>query len=185
MTWLTGVVGPWGFVAACGLALVNVILPVLMLRPVAGRHQFNVRALMAVPGRRRHTADVVLDARARAAGGHKCAHIDREALFMTGTVAGLPMVVSAVLVAWSLAHGRFRSLAALAGLTTLASLVIAAVWVWYDMKSMPSIERYGRWGWCLAALPGAYAASVLLSVAWAILAMRRVVTRPAHPVMNS
>jgi hypothetical protein len=76
------------------------------------------------------------------------------------------------------ARGRLRPLAALAGLTILASLAIGAVWLWFDMKSMPSIERYGWRGWYLVALPGVYVASVLLLIAWAILAIFRLVKRP-------
>ena len=47
---LTGPVGPRGFFAAGGLALVNVGLPLLILRLAARkRRQFNIRSLMVLP----------------------------------------------------------------------------------------------------------------------------------------
>jgi hypothetical protein len=176
--WLEGPVGPWGFLAACALALVNVVVPLLILRPVAGRRQVSVRALMALPVAAAIPLMSFLMLEPVLPVGTSALNSTEKRVFVTGTLAGLPMVVSAVLVAWCVARGRLRPLAALAGLTILASLAIAAVWLWFDMKSMPSIERYGWRGWYLVALPGVYVASVLLLIAWAILAIFRLVKRP-------
>ena len=71
----------------------------------------------------------------------------------------------------------FSVLGGLAVLTIILSLVIASAWLWFDMKSMPSIERYGWQGWYLVGVPGAYAASVLLLVGWVLLALFRVAKR--------
>ena len=48
--WLEGLFGPRAFLAAGGLALVNVVLPLLFLRLVIGRRRaFRMRALMVLP----------------------------------------------------------------------------------------------------------------------------------------
>ncbi len=48
--WMKGLFGPRAFVAAGGLALVNVVLPLLVLRLVVGRRRaFRMWALMVVP----------------------------------------------------------------------------------------------------------------------------------------
>ena len=69
----------------------------------------------------------------------------------------------------SVARPRWKSALALAGLTVLASLSLAAVWIWFDMKSMPAIEHYGLTGWQLILLPGAYAAAMLSIAALVVL----------------
>ena len=55
LAWLKGPLGPWGFGAAVGLAFVNVVLPLLILRLVAGRRRFSIRAFDG-PARRRGAA---------------------------------------------------------------------------------------------------------------------------------
>ncbi len=177
LAWLKGPVGPWGFLAACGLAFVNVVLPLVIVRPAAGRRQFSVRALMALPVAAAVPLMVFLMLEPVLPVGPSAWLSSEKRLFVSGTVAGVPMVLAAVLAAWCLAHGRLRPLAALAGLTIVASVVIAGVWLWLDMKSMPSIERFGWRGWYLVALPGVYAGSVLLLFGWAILVMFRLVKR--------
>jgi hypothetical protein len=57
-------------------------------------------------------------------------------------------------------------LVAIAGLTTVASAIISAVWLRYDSRGMPAIEHYGWSGWPLAIVLGAYAAGVLILIGW-------------------
>ena len=40
---------------------------------------------------------------------------------------------------------------------------------------MPAIEHYGRSGWPLAALPGAFAAGAMLILGWALRGLYRVI----------
>ena len=74
---------------------------------------------------------------------------------------------------------RWKRLALLAGLTVLASLATAALWLWLDLHTMPAIEHYSGASWYLAILPGTYAVGVLTLVAWAI--RRIVLLRPRRP----
>ena len=76
-------------------------------------------------------------------------------VFIVGTLAGLPVLLCAALVAWGIARGRPKFLAALAALTILTTFAMTAACLWLDMKSMSSIEHYGRAGWYLILLPGA------------------------------
>ncbi len=70
-------------------------------------------------------------------------------LFTAGTLAGVPIVFYVLWMGASLARLRWKTALVLAGLTVLASLSIAAVWLRFDMKSMPAIEHYGSTGWYL------------------------------------
>jgi hypothetical protein len=159
-------VGPWGFLAASGLAFLNYILPLLILRVAAGRRRYSVRALMALPVAAAVPLMVFLMLEPVLPVSSSPLLASEKRLFIVGTLAGVPIVLCAVLMVWSLARGRWLPLAAFVGVSILASLAIAAVWLWFDMKSMPSIERYGRTGWYLVLLPGAYAASLIVLVGW-------------------
>ena len=164
LAWLKGPFGPWGFLAAAGLAFINVILPFSILRRVAGQRRFSIRALMMLPLAAAIPIMVYLMLEPVLPVGSSPLFGSEKRLFIAGTVAGLPIVVAMVLAARALARGRWRPLATLGVLTLLTSLVIAALWVWFDMKSMSSIERYGRPGWYLIALPGVYATSMLVLI---------------------
>ena len=188
LIWLTGMLGPLGFlVAVCGLAMVNVVLPLLILLPwTRAWHESPSGPLMALPVAAALPLMVFLMLERVLPVGSNALLSSEKRLFVTGTVAGcyqwpwprLPLTVAA----WPCVR-RWRPPAALGGLTILASLAIAVVWVWFDMKSMASIERYGWRGWHLVALPGVYAASALLLIGWAILSLFRVMkrSRPTPP----
>ena len=94
-------------------------------------------------------------------------------LFVLGAVAGVPVVFYFVLAGWSLVRRRWRIAAMLASFTVLASLAIAAIWLRLDMRDMPAIEHYSRWGWYLALVPGAFVASAVILTGWAIRGMSR------------
>jgi hypothetical protein len=72
---------------------------------------------------------------------------------------------------------RWKPLIAIAGLTIIASALIAAVWIRHDIRSMPAIESYDRSGWPLAVMLGAYAAGVLNLIGWMITTPYRWLTR--------
>ena len=166
--WLTGMIGPWGFLAAGALALVNVILPLVIIRLAAGRRRFGIRGLMALPIAAALPLMVFLMLEPVLPVGSSPMLGSEQRLFIGGTAAGLPIVLALVVVIFNLARGRWWPLAILGALTILSSLVIAAVWMWFDKRSMAPIEHYGRAGWYLVLLPGAYAASILLPIGWAV-----------------
>jgi hypothetical protein len=158
--------------------LINVVLPLSILRVVAGRRRFSIRALMAVPLAAAIPIMVFRMLEPVLPVGSTPLLGSEKRLFIAGTAAGLPIVLALVLTALSLARRRWRPLGTLAGLTLLASLVIATVWLWCDVKSMSSIEQYGLSGWYLIALPAVYAASVLLLVGWITRGIFAFVSRP-------
>jgi hypothetical protein len=96
-------------------------------------------------------------------------------LFIFGTLAGLPIIFCVAWLARSLVRLRPKPALALATLTILTSLATAAVWFWFDMKSKSAIEHYSATGWYLVALPGAYAAVMLVLLASVVLKIHRYV----------
>ena len=176
--WLVGALGPLGWSAAVGLALVNVILPLALVRLAASRRRWSIRTLMALPV----AVAVPLSAYQiiePLLPEHPDAMISSPPhLFVIATLAGTPIVACMMLVGWSMIRRRWQPLAMLAGLTILASLAIAAVWLWFDMRTMSAIEHFTRSGWYLVVLPGAYAAGTLLVMAWVILACTRAAREP-------
>ena len=82
--------------------------------------------------------------------------VSSRLVFLLGTLAGLPIVLYAGSAAGSLLRRRWQALAALLGLTFLSSMIIAAAWLWADMRKMAAIEHYDRSSGYLAAVPGAY-----------------------------
>ena len=148
--------------------MVNVVLPLLILRLAAGKRPYSVRALMALPLAAAIPLMTFLVLEPVLPVGSGLLIASEQRLFITGTAAGLPIVLSLLLVFFSLVKGRPRPLAILAGLSIVASSAIAAIWIAFDMRSMPAIEHFGRAGWYLVVLPGAYAASVLFLLGWLI-----------------
>jgi hypothetical protein len=155
-----------GFFAVVGVALLNVFLPLGILRFAAYRRPWSLRALMALPV----AAAVPLTAfpalKPLIPIPPPTAPLPSSplALFALGTLAGVPVVGLVAITASSLLRRRWRTFTWLAGLTVVASVAIAAAWLWVDMRRMPAIEHYSRSGWYLAVVAGAFLASVLMLV---------------------
>ncbi len=101
------------------------------------------------------------------------------------TLAGVPIVTFGVLAFWSLVRLRWKALLALVGLMATASALIAAAWLWDDRRAMPSIEHYGRSDWYLVVVPGAYAAGLLMLIAWPLRRAYRWLRRPRRPATGT
>jgi hypothetical protein len=165
--------GPVGLViapavasGAIGLALVNVMLPIALLRLAARRRPWTIRLLLMLP-----VAAAVPLCTYLAVEPLLPAKLDPlppypRLLFALATVASIPVAAWMALAGWSLVCLRWMSLAGLAGLTVLASAAVAAAWLYFDGRAMPAIEHYGRSGWHLVVVPGAYAAGMLILIAW-------------------
>jgi hypothetical protein len=50
---------------------------------------------------------------------------------------------------------------------------------------MPAIEHYGRPGWYLVFVPGAYAAGMLILIAWPMRRAYRWLKRPRRPATGT
>ena len=101
-------------------------------------------------------------------------------IFLTGTLAGVPMVWCG----WSLGACLARKALAteswpLVGLGLVATVAIAVSWVWLDRKSMAAIEHYGWEGWELVVMIGTYGAAVLWGLGCVTLRAYRLVRRQA------
>jgi hypothetical protein len=172
-----------GLFAVVGLALVNVFLPLGILRLVSRGRRWSLRALMALPVAAAVplSAFLALEPMIPIPKTPPPAPLPSSpmALFASGAVAGVPVVFYVVFAGWSLIRRRWRTLGLLAGFTIIASLAIAAVWLWVDIRDMPAIEHYSRSGWHVALLPGAYSVSSLMLCGWAVRGMSRRVRRRA------
>ncbi len=82
------------------------------------------------------------------------------------SIAGVPILVDAWVIGWGLYRRRWGTLAAVMLSNLMASAIIAAAWLWFDRRAMAAMEHYGPSGWYLAGIPGAYAAAVLILIAW-------------------
>ncbi len=178
LTWLNGFFGPKAFLVAGALGLINVLLPLLVLRFLVGaRRVFRMRTLMMVPVIAAVPLMSYLTLAPWLPVGSEPLLASEKGIFLAGTLAGVPIVLYVAAIVASLLRRRPRAVVAMAGLTLVTSLVVAAAWLRFDMRSMARIERYDWQEWYLVALPGAYAAAVLWPFGWGVARAYRLVTR--------
>jgi len=180
LPWTTGVAstfGPLGFVYVFGLALVDVVLPLVILRLAARPRVWSVRFLMALPVAAAVPLTVFLALEPLVPALPDPFPSSARLLFILGTLAGIPVVAYMIMVAATLLRRRWRRLALLAGLTVLAAVVLGLIWLWSDMRAMPAIEHYTWSGWYQVVLPAAYVVGMLGTIAWAALGFFRLVMR--------
>ena len=176
---LRGVFGPWGMLAASGLAIVSVFLPILVVRLARGRRRlYTIRALMSLPVAAALPLLVYLSLVPRLPLFTSPILATEARVFIIGTMAGLPIVWCAVWMGGCLVRLRFRPIFVVVGLFILCALAVAAAWLWRERGSMAAVESYGREGWYLVAVPGAYAAAVLWVVGRVLLGGFRLLRRP-------
>ncbi len=172
------VASPGWICALLGLALVNVVLPLGLLRLAARRRPWTLRVLMLLP-----VAAAIPLASYLGFEPLLPAKVDPlppnpKLLFALATAAGMPVLVWVWFAIAALFRRRGRALGGLVLLTVVTSLVIASIWLHFDRRLMPAIEHYGRSGWLLVLVPGAYAAAVLLILGWALGSFYRWLRRP-------
>ncbi len=102
-------------------------------------------------------------------------------VFALATVAGLPIVLYAATVGWRLIRGRWKQLAWMLGLTIVGAAAVAAAWIWFDSRTMPAIEHYGRSGWYVVFGLGLYTVGILLPIGWILAKPYRWLRRPRRP----
>jgi hypothetical protein len=154
--------GPRRLLAAGALALLNVFLPCLVIRLATRRRGWTVGALMAAPVAAAVPLSAIVSAPSLAPPLPSPFPSSAQLGMALLTSAGVPAAAFVVLVTWSLARRRWKLLGQLAVLTALASVAAAGLWLWLDAREMPAIEHYDLSAWYLAAIPGAYAAAVVV-----------------------
>ncbi len=161
---LKGFLGPMAMLVSAGLALINFGLPITIFLLATHRRRFTVGALMTLPIAAAIPLVSFLTLSPWLPVGSSRAFATELQVFLDGTLAGLPIFWCAFWMIASLVRRRSKPIAIVAGLTLVASFAAAAIWVVIDRKSMAEIEHYDLDGWYLAALPGAYAATLLCLV---------------------
>ncbi len=174
---LHGMFGPWAFLVAGGLAVVNVVLPVLFLRLVIGRRRvFRMWALLLVPVAAVVPLMVYLSVTPWLPVGEPRWLATEQRVFLVGTLAGVPVVLGVWWMVLAVVRGSWRRILAMVGLVVVATLLVAGGWIWVDRKGMAPIERYGWEGWELVLMVGAYGAAVIWGVGRVIVGAYRLVT---------
>ena len=175
---LKGALGPWGFLAALGLAVVNVAVPFLIVRVARGRHRYlSLRALMALPVAAAVPLMVLVTVVPRLPLSVSPLLSSTIRLFVSGTVAGVPMLLCIGWMGASMVRGRLRLILALGALSLVTTLMVAGGWLWVAGRSMAAIEHYWWEGWELVLLPGAYAAAVLWVFGRVVIGAFRIILR--------
>ncbi len=170
-------IGPRGFLALIALALVNVIVPVEILRLAARRRPWTLRLLMALPVSAAVPLTVFQTIEPLVPAQIGSQPVSSRLVFALGTLAGVPIVGFAIAVVGCLIRRRWRTLALLTGLTALATVAIAAAWLWADRRLMPAIEHYDRSSGYLAIVLGTYLAGALSLIGWVLRGMYRGIMR--------
>ena len=170
--------GPKAIAGAAGLALVNVVFPLLILRLIIGRRRvFRLGALMFLPVAAVVPLLVYLWVTPWLPVGESKLVGTEGRVFLTGTLGGLPVVLYLGIVGNALVRLRWKRIVSLGGLTLGMGVIVGGAWVLFDIRAMVALERYGWESWYLVFLPGAYAAAVLWVFWRGIVGGYRVVTR--------
>jgi hypothetical protein len=172
-----GLLAPQFLLALGGLALINVVVPLMILRLATRRRVWSVRLLLALPA----VVAIPMTAfpafvsatpsMAGASAGQAIASFGRA------TLGGLPIVIYAALAGESLIRRRRRRLVKLAVLGVLATAVLAGFWLLVDGTRKPTMAHYTRTEWYAVIVPGLYLAGVLAMVAWVVRGAWRYVVK--------
>ena len=165
-TWAGGALNALNFLTVGGLALLNVVLPLAIIRLAARRRPWSIRVMMALPVAVAAPLTALLTIEPSMLPNAPLLLLSPSILFGLGTVAGLPVVIFAGLILASAFRLRWRRLALVVALTFLVTVAIGACWLWFDMPSMPAIEHYERSGWEMVILVGAYSVGAGAILAW-------------------
>ena len=146
MARMVGALGPSGFLVSGCLALVNVFVPLVILRLVTRRRRaFKMWALMVLPVAAAVPLVVYQTVLPWLITGEGRLLSTETRVFLTGTVAGIPVVYLFVVLGVNLVRRRWKWVMVFLGVLVLATMAAAGGW-----------ERVG--------LVGAYAAAVLWGV---------------------
>ena len=163
------------FLGMAGLATINIVVPLLIVRLATRRRVWGVRLLLALPAVVAiplATFLTVLSVTPSMAGATALQAITG---FSLATLGGLPVVVDVILIGSSLLRRRWRRFVMMAVLSVLVTAGLGAYWWRADRQRMPIIEHYVWSGWQVVIVPGLYLVGVLAMVAWAVRGAARFV----------
>ncbi len=166
------------FLVLIGLAVANVFFPMGIVWLAAGRRRWSILTLMslpvaaAVPLAVFHTFEPLIPAQIGATP------VSPRLVFALGTIVGVPFVALPVAALALLVRRRWKPLAGWSALAVAATAAIAFTWLYHDSRGMPAIEHYGRSGWPLVLVPGAFATGLLILTAWPMERVYRWMKRP-------
>jgi outer membrane protein assembly factor BamB len=153
-----------------GIAVVNVLLPLGILRLATRRRFWSVRLLLALPAAVAIPLSVFL--------------MSPSLTVIPMTLLWIPVVIYAALAGRILFRRRWARLADLVGMTALASAALGIGWLWSDRRVMPALEHYD-WsgGWLRLAVLGAYLVGMFVSIAWVIRGLVRCARRLGRRIL--
>ncbi len=163
------------FFAFCGLALINIVIPLMVLKLATRRRVWGVSQLLALP--------VVV---AVPMAGWIAIYGSLPVVeLIAGSLVGLAILEYTVGVSLSIRNGRWRRLALRVCLTALVTVAIGSWLLWSDMRGMTAIERYTWSGWYLIVIPGAFVIGALACVIRIVQSVFRIIRRPRRPAATN
>ena len=156
------------YLGLAALATINIVVPLLIVRMATRRRIWSVRLLLALPAVVAIPMTAFLTFASAMPSMSGASAVRAIALFSLATLGGLPVVVYVALIGSSLLRRRWRRFIRLAVLSGLATIGLAAYWLWYDGLRKPAIEHYTWSDWHAVIVPGLYLAGVLAMVAWVV-----------------
>jgi serine/threonine protein kinase/outer membrane protein assembly factor BamB len=167
-----------GFVVLGLVAMINIVVPLALLRLATRRRVWSLRLLLSLPIIVALPLGMFL-----AMSRTLTPPLDEPETWVAmrtlalSSLGGLPVLVFAAMAGRCVVRRRAIRTAWLVGLTASASMVIALLWLRQDMESMVPLEHYNWHGWYLVLAAGAYAAGVLGLVGWLVGRAAAVVKR--------
>ncbi len=160
---------PRAYWSAAWLALINVVVPLAILRRATRGRFWSVRLLLALPV----VVTIPVAMFLSRIGSSTPPHGDSATWvalqgFAWTSLLGLPLLAYLAGVARIVMSRRWQRLARLAGLTVLAGVGIGLLWLWIDARTMTALEHYTWSDWYQVVMPGAYTVGVLGLIAWAV-----------------
>jgi hypothetical protein len=165
--WLDGRTGALSAGSLAGLALVNLVVPLWILRLAGRRRMWSVRVLMALPIATAVPLSVFLAVQPYLPVLPDPMPQSPKVLFALGTAAGVPILVYAAILLKACFRRAFTRVGVILALTLGASILIGAPWLWIDLRHKPALDGYGWSGWYIILGLGSYAVGTLAAVAWA------------------
>jgi predicted Ser/Thr protein kinase len=171
--WVDARTGALSVGSLTALALINLLLPLWIVRLAGRRRVWSVRTLLALPVATAVPLAVFLAVEAYLPVLPNPMPQSSKAVFALGTLAGAPILVYTAMVLWSFWRLQLRRLGMIGALTIIASILIGVPWLWLDARSKPALDGYGWSGWYMILGLGAYVVGVLGAAAWAVRGLAR------------